>query len=45
MRAEGKIGPYDLDLLCLTDDVDEAVAYIVAAGEATHAGPDPADVS
>jgi uncharacterized protein (TIGR00730 family) len=33
MRAEGKIGPADLDLLCLTDDVDEAVRHIVASGE------------
>jgi uncharacterized protein (TIGR00730 family) len=43
MRAEGKISPADLDLLCLTDDVDEAVEYIVAAGEASGAGADGAD--
>ena len=43
MRAEGKISPADLDLLCLTDDVDEAVAYIVAAGEAAVGGTDAAD--
>jgi hypothetical protein len=29
MQADGKIGPTDLDLLCLTDDVDKAVAHIV----------------
>lgn len=37
MRAEGKIGPNDLDLLCLTDDVDEAVRHIREAGEAAPA--------
>src|SRR6266550_1677174 len=31
MMNEGKINPADLDLLTLTDDVDEAVATIVAA--------------
>jgi uncharacterized protein (TIGR00730 family) len=29
MAAEGKIGPEDLELFCVTDDVDEAVRYIV----------------
>jgi uncharacterized protein (TIGR00730 family) len=29
MMADGKIGPEDLKLFCLTDDVDEAVRYIV----------------
>jgi uncharacterized protein (TIGR00730 family) len=38
MRAEGKVSPTDLDLLCLTDDVTEAVAHIVAAGETTQPG-------
>ena len=33
MLAEGKIGPDDLDLLCVTDDVDEAVRHIQAASE------------
>ena len=28
----GKIGPDDLDLLCVTDDVDEAVRHIVDGG-------------
>jgi uncharacterized protein (TIGR00730 family) len=31
MAAEGKIGPEDLKLVCLTDDVDEAVSHIVNA--------------
>jgi uncharacterized protein (TIGR00730 family) len=31
MAAEGKIGPEDLNLVCLTDDVDEAVTHIVNA--------------
>jgi uncharacterized protein (TIGR00730 family) len=35
MRAEGKIGPTDLGLLYLTDDVDEAVRHILDAGEST----------
>jgi uncharacterized protein (TIGR00730 family) len=34
MCAEGKVSPEDLDLICLTDDVDEAVAYIVDADAA-----------
>jgi len=38
MRIEGKIGPNDLDLLCLTDDVDEAVHHILDAGEVSPAG-------
>ncbi|MEV0131473.1 TIGR00730 family Rossman fold protein [Dactylosporangium sp. NPDC050688] len=33
MQADGKIGPEDLDLLFLTDDVDEAVQHIAMAGE------------
>ena len=38
MSAEGKINPNDLDLLCLTDDVDEAVRHIVAADAALGGG-------
>ena len=34
MREQGKIGPEDLDLLLVTDDIDEAVAHIRA--ESTH---------
>jgi uncharacterized protein (TIGR00730 family) len=37
MLSEGKIGPDDLDLLCVTDDIDEAVRHI-KTGDATHAG-------
>jgi uncharacterized protein (TIGR00730 family) len=33
MRAGGKIGPTDLDLVCATDDVDEAVRFILEAGD------------
>jgi uncharacterized protein (TIGR00730 family) len=33
MAAEGKISPADLDLLCLTDDVDVAVDHIVQADQ------------
>ena len=52
MRAEGKIGPTDLDLLCVTDDVDEAVHHIIESNDPTiaetrtaTAPPDPADES
>lgn len=37
MQGGGKIGPADLDLLCLTDDVDQAVAHIVEADAALAA--------
>jgi uncharacterized protein (TIGR00730 family) len=37
MVAEGKIGPEDLGLFCLTDDVDIAVRYIVEADAALAA--------
>jgi uncharacterized protein (TIGR00730 family) len=33
MLAEGKLSPTDLDLLCLTDDVDEAVRHILEASD------------
>jgi len=38
LRAPGRIGPNDLDLLYVTDDVDDAVAHIRAAGEPGAAG-------
>lgn len=31
MAADGKIGPVDLELICLTDDVNAAVRHIVEA--------------
>ncbi|GFJ80664.1 hypothetical protein Phou_048440 [Phytohabitans houttuyneae] len=37
MEAESKIGPADLDLMCVTDDVDDAVRYIVEAEAALAA--------
>jgi uncharacterized protein (TIGR00730 family) len=37
MQGEGKIGSADLELLLLTDDVDEAVAYIATADAALAA--------
>jgi uncharacterized protein (TIGR00730 family) len=36
MRADGKIGPEDLELIYVTDDVDEAVAHIQAADQAAE---------
>ena len=38
MLAEGKITQHDLDMLTLTDDVDEAVALMVAARKNGDAG-------
>lgn len=37
MAVDGKIGPADLELICLTDDVDAAVRHIVAAEAALSA--------
>jgi uncharacterized protein (TIGR00730 family) len=37
MLADGKIGPADLKLICLTDDVDEAVQHIIDADAALAA--------
>ncbi len=34
MVAEGKVGPNDLDLLCLTDDPAVAVRHIIDSAEA-----------
>ncbi len=31
MLADGKVGPDDIDMLHVTDDVDEAISYFVAA--------------
>src|SRR5215831_7910686 len=43
MAADGMIGPNDLDLLCITDDVDEAVRHIVEADAALLDGTGPSD--
>ncbi|HYN94692.1 MAG TPA: TIGR00730 family Rossman fold protein [Pilimelia sp.] len=43
MQADGKIGPHDLDLLCLTDDVDTAVRHIVEADAALSAEQEQAE--
>jgi predicted Rossmann-fold nucleotide-binding protein len=37
MQDEGKIGPTDLELMCVTDDVAEAVRHIVDADRALAA--------
>ncbi|PZW01908.1 hypothetical protein CLV64_102277 [Micromonospora phaseoli] len=37
MAAEGKIGPVDLELICVTDDVAAAVRHIVEAEAAINA--------
>jgi uncharacterized protein (TIGR00730 family) len=37
MVADGKIGPADLELMCVTDEVDEAVRHIVEADRALAA--------
>jgi uncharacterized protein (TIGR00730 family) len=37
MAGEGKISPADLDLICVTDDVEEAVRHIVEADRALAA--------
>jgi uncharacterized protein (TIGR00730 family) len=45
MLAEGKIGSEDLDLLCVTDDVDDAVRHILEAAGAPQpvfTEPEPA---
>ncbi len=39
MAAEGKIGAADLDLIYVTDDVDDAVRHIVEADEALGGRP------
>ncbi len=38
MAANGRIGPNDLDLLCVTDDVAEAIRHIVAVDAALYDG-------
>jgi hypothetical protein len=49
MMFDGKIGPEDLDLMLVTDDVDEAVRHIVTSDKSSearrapspHTGPHP----
>jgi uncharacterized protein (TIGR00730 family) len=43
MVGDGMLGPNDLDLLCITDDVDEAIRYIVEADAALLDGAGPSD--
>jgi uncharacterized protein (TIGR00730 family) len=40
MQADGKIGPEDLELICLTDDVEHAVAHIMEADAALVPAPE-----
>ena len=40
--ADGKIAPADLDMFTVTDDVDEAVSYIVKAAEIADAAAEEA---
>ncbi len=42
MLADGKIGAGDLDLICLTDDVTEALQHILDADAAAHRAIDGA---
>jgi hypothetical protein len=42
MAGDSKIGPNDLDLLCVTDDVDDVVRHIVEADNALGDGLGPA---
>ncbi len=45
MLADGKISAEDLDLILLTDDVDEAVRHIVEADAALAAERDPVEAA
>jgi hypothetical protein len=42
MLADGKISAADLDMFTVTDDVDEAISYIVKAGEMADAAAEEA---
>jgi hypothetical protein len=42
MLADGKIAAADLEMFTVTDDVDEAVSYILKAGEAADAAAEAA---
>jgi uncharacterized protein (TIGR00730 family) len=43
MAADGKINSADLDLLCVTDDVDEAIRHIVDADASVYESIGPAE--
>jgi len=43
MCADGKIGSADLDLICLTDDVDQAIRHIMEADAVLAAAQDAAE--
>jgi uncharacterized protein (TIGR00730 family) len=43
MAGEGKISPADLELICVTDDVEEAVRHIVEADRALAAEREAAE--
>jgi uncharacterized protein (TIGR00730 family) len=40
MQRDGKVGPRDLELICVTDDVDEAVRHILDADAASGVSAD-----
>ena len=42
MLADGKISAADLEMFTITDDVDEAISYIVKAGEVADAAAEEA---
>ena len=42
MLADGKISAADLDMFTITDDVDEAISYIVKSGEMADAAAEEA---
>ena len=42
MLADGKISAADLEMFTITDDVDEAISYIVKAGELADAAAEEA---
>jgi uncharacterized protein (TIGR00730 family) len=42
MLTDGKIAAADLDMFTITDDVDEAISYVVKAGEVADAAAEEA---
>jgi uncharacterized protein (TIGR00730 family) len=45
MLADGKISAADLEMFTVTDDVDEAISYIMKAGEMADAAAEAAAVA